>query len=69
MSGYKNIVYGAVIMLVVYAVLLIVGMSFKTVFIATSIATSIKIVALEVTIREMEMRSKDESRTYRTKGS
>lgn len=60
MSGYKNIVYGAVIMLVVYAVLLIVEMSFKMVLIATSIVSSIKIVALEVTIREMEMRSKDE---------
>lgn len=41
-------------MLVVYAVLLIIGISLKAVFITTSIASSVKVVALEATIREME---------------
>lgn len=54
MNKYKNILYGVMVMLVVYAVLLMIGISFKTVFIATSIASSIKIVALEATIKEME---------------
>lgn len=54
MKKYKNILYGIMIMLVVYAVLLIIGISLKAVFIATSIASSVKVVALEATIREME---------------
>lgn len=53
MKKYKNFLYGAMIMLVVYVVLLMIGISFKMVFIATSIISSVKVIALESTIEEM----------------
>mgnify|MGYP000366781380 CR=1 FL=1 len=53
MKKYKNFLYGAMIMLVVYVVLLMLGISFKMVFIATSIISSVKVIALESTIEEM----------------
>ena len=53
MKKYKNFLYGALIMLVVYVVLLMIGISFKMVFIATSIISSVKVIALESTIEEM----------------